>query len=312
MSKLFLGIDTSNYTTSIGVIDEELNIIQDRRIILSVDKGNKGLRQQEALFQHLKNLPFLVDSLEVDFKEIVGIGVSTKPRNQTGSYMPVFLAGEGLGRSLSKVLNVPLKRFSHQEGHIGASLIHNNIDGSFISFHLSGGTTEVLKCKNLKDNINLELVGGTLDISVGQLIDRIGVYIGFNFPCGKEMDNFAQHGNPINLDIIPKIKNGYVNLSGIENKFISLINTNIYKKEDIIYTLFYQIAYIINNLIEYTLKDSEEKVVLVGGVVSNSIIRDILNKSKHNEQIVFTDMGLSVDNAVGIAYLTLKKLGWEE
>lgn len=312
MSRLFLGIDTSNYTTSVAVIDEDLNIIHDERIILQVEKGSKGLRQQEALFQHLKNLPILFERLNIDIKNIQVVGISTRPRNVIGSYMPTFLVGEGFGRSIGAINNIKLKRFSHQEGHIGGILIKEDISGSFYAFHLSGGTTEALRCINNRDNLLIEMVGGSLDISFGQLIDRIGVKLGLSFPCGAEMEKLAIKGEDLRLNIDVRIKDGYFNISGLENKFIDLIDKGDLKEEDILYTLFVTLGKLILKLIESFFLKGDEKFIITGGVASNGIIRDLLIDSAYKDNIIFGDKGLSVDNAVGIAYLAMMKEGWEE
>lgn len=312
MSRLFLGIDTSNYTTSVAVIDEDLNIIHDERIILQVEKGSKGLRQQEALFQHLKNLPILFERLNIDIKNIQVVGISTRPRNVIGSYMPTFLVGEGFGRSIGAINNIKLKRFSHQEGHIGGILIKEDVSGSFYAFHLSGGTTEALRCINNRDNLLIEMVGGSLDISFGQLIDRIGVKLGLSFPCGAEMEKLAIKGEDLRLNIDVRIKDGYFNISGLENKFIDLIDKGDLKEEDILYTLFVTLGKLILKLIESFFLKGDEKFIITGGVASNGIIRNLLIDSAYKDNIIFGDEGLSVDNAVGIAYIAMMKEGWEE
>ena len=312
MSKYYLGIDTSNYTTSIAIIDEKLNIIHDERILLKVVKGSKGLRQQEALFQHLKNLPILFERVNIDINSLESIAVSTKPRQIDGSYMPVFLAGEGFARTISALNNIKMKRFSHQEGHIGGLLLKEDISGGFFAIHLSGGTTEVLKCMNKRDNLSLELVGGSLDISIGQLIDRIGVYLGLNFPCGQEMDVMAANGKRLKLGIDVIIKNGYFNLSGLENKFKNLLDEDRFEREDLLFTLFSILGELLLKLVEIYIDSGDEKILFVGGVASNRIIRDNILNSRYKENIIFTDARLSTDNAVGISYLGMKKVGWEE
>lgn len=312
MSKYYLGIDTSNYTTSIAIIDENLNIIHDERILLKVVQGSKGLRQQEALFQHLKNLPILFERVKIDINSLESIAVSTKPRQIDGSYMPVFLAGEGFARTISALNNIKMKRFSHQEGHIGGLLLKEDISGSFYAIHLSGGTTEALKCMNMRDNLSLELVGGSLDISIGQLIDRIGVYLGLNFPCGQEMDVMAANGKRLKLGIDVIIKNGYFNLSGLENKFKNLLDEDRFEREDLLFTLFSILGELLLKLVEIYIDSGDEKILFVGGVASNRIIRDIILNSRYKENIIFTDARLSTDNAVGISYLGMKKVGWEE
>ena len=313
MTKLYLGIDTSNYTTSIGVIDEFNNIIFDSRIILEVKENTYGLRQQEAVFQHINNMPKLINMLSnsVDLSNIDTISVSSKPREQVNSYMPVFVVGKNQAFILSKILKTNYKEFNHQEGHIAAGLINYTKPlHKFISLHISGGTTEILLVENNIDNYNITLIGGTLDINFGQLIDRLGVHVGLKFPCGKELDNLACRGKLLNINIPISIKsNKWSNLSGLENYFKNLINSEKYKIEDIMFTLFYTISRIIDKLIVYSINEHQvDRVLITGGVSANSHIREYLsNNNKFN--LFFPPRELSTDNGIGVAYLGKIKFG---
>ena len=91
--KVFLGIDTSCYTTSVAVLNEAGELVGEARKILDVKPGRCGLQQSEMVFQHTRNLPNLMESVLAgkDY-EIVAIGVSGYPRPIENSYMPAFLA----------------------------------------------------------------------------------------------------------------------------------------------------------------------------------------------------------------------------
>ena len=118
---IYLGFDTSNYTTSVACCgDVSLNI----RKLLEVKKGERGLRQSDALFQHIKSLPDLFRELseKINMNDVKGIGVSVSPRSVNGSYMPVFIAGQSFAKVCADALGVPIYTFSHQEGHIMAGI----------------------------------------------------------------------------------------------------------------------------------------------------------------------------------------------
>lgn len=310
-NRYHLGIDTSNYTTSIGVIDEYNNIILDLRKVLDVKKGKKGLRQQEAVFQHVNNLPKLIDSManKIDLNKIYSISCSYGPRNIEGSYMPVFKVGKGQAIIISKLLNVKYFEFSHQEGHIGAGIINNQLKNlnKFLTLHVSGGTTELLLVSREENKMSIKIIGGTLDISVGQLIDRIGVELGLKFPCGKEMDRISKRGEKLKINIPLSIKNNtWFNLSGMENYFKGLLHNSSYNLEDILATFF---AVISSNLMEIIISSSRiygiNDILITGGVSSNTIIREKLKKGLVVKNIVpyFPNVELCTDNAIGIAYL---------
>ncbi len=312
MKGLYLGVDTSNYTTSLAVLDANNNIIFDKRKLLDVEIGKKGLRQQEALFQHIKNLPLLFAEIDIDKASIKAVGASTRPRALKGSYMPCFLAGDSFAKIVSHSLDIPYKSFSHQEGHIACCLLNDDIKGEFLTLHLSGGTTETIKCVNKIHNLELETMGGSLDISFGQLLDRLGVKIGLAFPAGGELESLALNGERLNIKIPYKINDGNFNLSGLENYFIRLIAEKNYKIEDIFFTLFSLFTDIIRDLISYECnRTGINTVFIVGGVASNSIIRKGILEGLANIDILFADRELSSDNAVGIGYLTRTKKGWE-
>ena len=193
---IVIGIDTSCYTTSIAAISLNKDIILSEKIMLKVDKDSKGLRQSEGVFQHISNIGILSENISEKLKNynIVGVCVSEKPRPIDGSYMPVFTVGLNAGKLISATHNCPFFETTHQENHIKSSLLGKNLlnENRFLAVHMSGGTTEiVLVNKNEYNDYEFEIIGGTKDISFGQLIDRLGVKLSYNFPCGKYIDENA-------------------------------------------------------------------------------------------------------------------------
>ena len=300
-----LGIDTSAYTTSIALINEENNeILADERKILEVKQGQKGLRQQEAVFQHLKNLPELYSRITHDLSKINTVSVSSRPRNEEDSYMPVFIVGRNFGKVISHTLNCEFFEYSHQENHISSSLIDNykNID-EFLAVHISGGTTEFVSAKKGIKGFETKIVGQTKDITFGQLIDRLGIIMDFPFPCGKYMEECIKGKNVGKLTTPRIIKGSYINLSGMENYFGNLLNK--YTKEEIITSLFDYIAEYIVQVI-YSLSHLHHKTLIIsGGVASNSYIRNYIMKSIKGYEILFPAVNNSSDNAVGLAFLPI-------
>jgi N6-L-threonylcarbamoyladenine synthase len=318
-----LGLDTSNYTTSVAIVDDEKRIIFDERIILSVKSGERGLRQNEAIFQHINNMPILIDKAFKNFDRTLlkSIGYSSKPRNINGSYMPTFNVGTSCANIISKTLNIPLFKFSHQDGHIEAALIKQNFqyDQNFLAFHISGGTTEILNVSNFSnEGFENKIIGGSKDISYGQLIDRVGVMLDFTFPCGSSMEELLatkiienKNSDVLSKNLIGNIKkihleNNYVNLSGVENTFQKLVSSNKYTKEDIIFKLFSVISEsLIKQILESIVISGLNIIVLTGGVFSNSYIRKSIEESNiDNCNFYFGDVNLCSDNAVGIALLS--------
>ena len=194
---IVIGVDTSNYTTSVAVLDESGELIANLKRPLPVKAGERGLRQSDALFAHTVNIPELMAEAEQYVRDarIVAVGVSEKPRNMKGSYMPCFLAGVSLASGIAMASGAPLYRVSHQCGHIMAALYSSGrldlADRSFVAFHVSGGTTEMLDVKPAERGFSTEIIGGTKDLNAGQVIDRIGVRMGFPFPAGRYIEDSA-------------------------------------------------------------------------------------------------------------------------
>lgn len=308
-NEVVIGIDTSNYTTSLAILSLDGELIANIKIPLNVKDGERGLRQSDAVFAHTKNLPIAIEEAKkyLADKSILAIGVSEKPRNQEGSYMPCFLSGIVAAESMSAALNVPLYRFSHQCGHIMAALYSSGridlLSREFCAFHVSGGTTEMLRVKASGAAFKAELIGGTADLNAGQVIDRIGVHMGLSFPAGKELEALALSFTEKIKSKKPSVSGFKINLSGLENMAMSL-----YKESgDPARVAAFVFDYIGKSLLllatEYEKQFGSTEFVFAGGVMSNSLIKDFL---KSNCRASFAEPALSADNAVGIAMLALR------
>ena len=306
---MYLGFDTSNYTTSVCTYDGEN--INSQRSIIPIKQGERGIRQSDGVFYHLKTLPKLYN--ELDIHNVSAVGVSTRPRNQDGSYMPVFLAGEGYAKVVAKTLGVPLYEFSHQEGHISAALYSSKAEQlfnrEFLAFHVSGGTTEAVLAKPKGFGFDLKIAAETLDLNAGQAIDRVGVMLGLSFPCGKELEKLALSYDGELRVKKPTLKGENCCLSGIENICKNLYDNNSSKE----YIAAYCLKYIENTLSEMTDRLLEKygnlPLLYAGGVMSNSIIR---NSFENKYGAYFAEPEFSADNAAGIAYLTYRRAVYDK
>lgn len=309
MKKVVLGIDTSNYTTSVAIVSLDGMLVANLKRPLPVKAGDRGLRQSDAVFAHTVNIPDIMNEAGALLNEceIVAIGVSEKPRNQVGSYMPCFLSGVASAESISNCLKVPLYRFSHQCGHIMAAIYSSGesglLNGEFGAFHISGGTTELVRVTPDDLGFNAELIGGTADLNAGQIIDRIGVYLGLRFPAGPALENEALK----NTMKIPKKKissvGATVNLSGLENMAIKLYNDTLDTSLTAAFVFDYLGRAIATMIDAYRERYGEGKIVCAGGVMCNGIIKKMLSEKY---DVCFAEPSMSADNAVGIAALALR------
>ena len=305
-----LGIDTSNYTTSVALVSLDGELIHNGRRLLEVKEGERGLRQSEATFAHIKNLPQLMQEMagvRGDAK-IVAVGVSSRPRNIDGSYMPCFLAGVNAAVAVSSCADIPLYTFSHQCGHIEAALFSSCAPvrdrESFAAFHISGGTTELLRVKPYSHGFSSELVGGTTDLNAGQVIDRIGVMLGCSFPAGGALDALACEFKGRIPKKKPPVKGMEVSLSGLEN-----LATKLYQESgDKALVAAFVFDYIGSAISEmtraYISAYGDTPVVYAGGVMRNSIIRKRL---AGEFDAYFATPDTSSDNAVGVASLARRR-----
>ena len=305
-----LGLDTSNYTTSAAVFDGEEGRNQGR--LLEVRPGELGLRQSDALFQHVKHLPEVVEALlgEEGLGTVQAVGASTRPRAVEGSYMPCFLAGASQGQVLSQVLGVPFYAFSHQQGHLAAAAWSAGrldlLDRPFLAWHLSGGTTELLRVEPEEDGVSVraEILGGTSDISAGQLIDRTGVLLGLPFPAGKALD--ALYGQAdARLSYRVKLSGLTFSLSGMENQVKKLLEQGEKPANVARFTLDTVIGVVLRVTREAQKENPGLPVLCSGGVASNSQLRAALEQSCG---ALFAQPQYSTDNAMGTAVLTWRAL----
>ena len=309
--KAVLGIDTSCYTTSAALVSVDGRILASSRRLLTVAEGERGLQQSQGLFQHVRNLPEMIEQvrLQAPVCEIVAICASTRPRPVKESYMPVFRAGESQARAAAALLCVPFYPASHQEGHVRAAMVDAGIDQQkpFLALHLSGGTTEML----LVDRDALTLLGGSLDLHAGQLIDRTGVRMSMPFPAGPSLEKLARQGTPQAMMGV-SIKGMNCNLAGAENKIEKWIRDGEMSREQIAAEVFDFLCRTIMRMIEAGCAETGvDQVLLAGGVASSTLLRDMLNKRVKKRslkcRLCYARPELSGDNAVGVALLGAQK-----
>ena len=304
-----IGFDTSNYTTSIAYFDGVTGENQSR--LLPVRQGELGLRQSDAVFHHVKSLPELSDRLfsNVDIHTVSAVGVSTRPRAVEGSYMPCFMVGYSHAKLLSEALHVPLIECSHQQGHVAASLWSADrldlMDTPHLAWHLSGGTTELLLVEPERKNVRCTAIGGTTDISAGQLIDRTGQLLGLPFPAGKHLDSLSKEASKTDLFRV-KCSELSFSLSGVQNKVQQYHEKNAESAETAAFALRC-VCYAVYKATENALKKYPSlPVVFAGGVASNSMLRELVAPLNP----IFAKPQYSTDNAMGVAVLA-HRLGGE-
>ena len=311
-----LGLDTSCYTTSAALMDLRGHLLGDQRRLLRVKPGHRGLAQSEMVFQHTRNLPDLLEALDLSGVQVKAIGVSAKPRPREESYMPAFLVGLGMARSLGKLMGLPVHRFTHQHNHMFAGLwsVGKPAPDRFLLVHISGGTTDLLLCERQPDgNFSLEPRGTSIDLHAGQFIDRVGVALGLPFPAGAPLEKLAEtasEAHPLKV----WSREGELSLSGPCTQTLRAIE----KGEDPA-ALALGVEQAIGKALARTIswvceKEQLSQVLLAGGVSANREIRRQLEDFLGQRQIGLwaPDPRYSVDGAVGNAWAALLRERQEE
>lgn len=311
-----LGIDTSNYTTSCAWYDTNRNLLLQRKQLLPVPAGQAGLRQSDAVFHHTRQLPMLIEQLTADIGGALrpdAVGVSVSPRGAADSYMPCFLAGQGAARMLAAALSVPLHTTSHQMGHILAALYSADClawlqpnAAPFLAFHVSGGTTDCVRCTPHPDDVlRIEPVSQSLDLKAGQAIDRVGLLLGLQFPCGAELEKLAmQSSSTAHMQV--RLRDGCCSLSGLQNQCEAMLKKGVPAADIAKYCLCSVAAVISAMTKDAASKHGNPAVLYAGGVLSDRLIQDQLRQLPL--QSAFAQPEFSCDNAAGISVYT----AWRE
>ena len=304
-----LGIDTSNYASSIAVIDyAKGEVLLNEKHFLPVKQGECGLRQQDAVFNHIKNLIEILELVhnKFDLSCVQAVGVSVKPTNEENSYMPCFLVGKLLAQMVKTVKDVPVIHTTHQDGHLNSALFslknENLYKDKIIVFHVSGGTTDMILVENGQI---VKTIGSSNDLFAGQAVDRLGVKLGFSFPAGVYV---SQQASMCAETIKPKVsvKGLNCNLSGLQNQCEKLIDQG-YEQS---YICKYCLSFIAHTLLK--MADNAREcygnlpVVFVGGVMSSETIKDIITQKLDN--CYFVQPVFSSDNAIGTAAVAARKV----
>lgn len=308
-TELYLGIDTSNYTTSVSLTDRDGRVLLNHKKLLTVKQGERGLRQSDAVFQHIKNTESSADAVRRTVAEqdgvISAVGVSASPTYSEGSYMPCFMTGLAEAQMISASLGVPLYTFSHQAGHIMAALYSADAlhlkDEHFVAFHVSGGTTDIIDVTPDEERLIYPVnIGGSLDINAGQAIDRAGVMMGLPFPAGPEMEKLALEYTGKSISPLCSVKGLSCNLSGLENKASELYARTGDRAAVASYVID-SVGTVLSRMLDGVYdKYGDIPVVFAGGVMSCGILRDRLSGAGRR----FARPELASDNACGIALLT--------
>lgn len=309
--RYFLGVDCSAYTGSLALVDRKERLVWEGRRPLPVREGGLGLRQSEAVFAHIRNLPLLWEEGAVWLKQapLAAVAAAVRPRPAAGSYMPVFKVSETAGALIARSLDIHLYTFSHQEGHVAAGLWSAGLTpGRYLAVHLSGGTTELLSVKEKEGaHLKISLVGGGTDLHAGQFVDRVGVAMGLGFPAGPALEEYARRGRSGAITLPVAVKGTGISFSGPASHAQRLLEHGC-NRHDLARAVELCIA---DSLAEALHAANDpgiyEGILIVGGVAANSYIRERLAQRGPGIPLHFAAPAFAGDNAAGLAVLAARR-----
>ncbi|MCR5296057.1 MAG: O-sialoglycoprotein endopeptidase [Clostridiales bacterium] len=314
MKQAVIGLDTSNYRTSLAVVTTDGDILLNDRELLQVAAGEKGLRQSDAVFAHLKRLNAVSETLReaVRGTEVLAVAASDRPRDGAESYMPVFLVGASFGKAVAAALDVPFIATTHQRGHLAAAMAGTRLEGAenLLALHLSGGTTDLLAMEAGR----ITQIGGSLDLHAGQMVDRAGVAMGLGFPAGPELEALAREGKSgARLGCSMEQGDLYCHFSGAETRIRQWIREESVSREDAAREVYDLLARTIARMLAAgAAKTGIRKALVTGGVASSELFREMLaerlRKTRNAPDAVFGAPEMSGDNAVGVARIGIKEI----
>jgi len=312
-----LGMDTSNYTTSACALDATTgSVVAEARMLLPVPMGSKGLRQSDAVFLHVRQIPQVMQSLLEQLQECPSssrptwglLAVSVRPRPYVQSYMPVFCAGESWMTSLAAVLGLPLVRTSHQEGHLAAAahFLTRDANQPHVAVHISGGTTDVLLARPTRFGYFIESIGEGLDLHAGQFIDAVGVRLGLPFPAGPALEKLAEVCSAKDFRLPSRVQGARMSFSGPCTAALRALDAGI----DAATVAFAVIQCVANSVVKavvyaHQLYPGVTEVVVAGGVAANGQLRERVKRRLAmlcpGLTVHYAQPGYSSDNALGVA-----------
>ena len=311
MNGAVIGLDTSNYRTSLAAVSQDGKLLMNRRELLPVPEGARGLRQSDAVYAHLKHMKSMLDDMRSAVKDhtVLAVCASAAPRDRADSYMPVFEVGDTLGRAIAGAMGIPFFQTDHQHGHIRAALHGTELEkkNEFLALHLSGGTTDLLAVKDQK----ITELGRSLDLHAGQLVDRIGVALGMLFPAGPDMEKLAVKGNSKAL-LGCSMENGDLSchLSGAESQAQRWIQEGKMSRNDICLEIYDLLARVTARMLCAGCRETGfDHALICGGIASSYLYRKLLlerlEKLRNTVHACFGTAELCGDNAVGVALIGL-------
>jgi N6-L-threonylcarbamoyladenine synthase len=305
-----LGIETSCDETAVAVVEDGRKILSN--LIASqahLHEKFGGVVPEVASRAHLEAInPMITLALTeagMWVGDIDGVAVTIGP-----GLVGALLVGLASAKAMALALDVPFIGVNHLEGHIYANVIeHGPLDEPYVAFLVSGGHTMLVW---VPEAFHYELLGQTLDDAAGEAFDKVARFIGLGFPGGPAVDALAKRGNREAMKFPRALARepGYdFSLSGVKTAVVRHVREARARGEEVNVAdlaASFQEAVVeveVDKTISAAVDKDVGKVVLGGGVVANTRLRQLMNeRARANGLEVFIPSPeLCTDNAAMIA-----------
>ena len=293
---LTLGIEGTAHTLGVGIVDTDRKVIANVLDMYRPAEG--GLHPREAANHHGD----VVASLIVKATEEAGVSLSEIE-------LISFSKGPGLGpclrsaataaRSLSSILNTPIIGVNHCVAHVEIGIATTGCTDPAL-LYASGGNTQVIAFSNGRYRI----FGETIDVGIGNMLDKLGRELGLGFYAGPTIEKLAKEGDRL-LELPYSVKGMDVSFSGIMTAALALKKKG-HRLEDIAYsvqeTCYAMLAEVTERAMAHVGKD---EVLLGGGVAQNTRLRTMIDEmaKERGARMFVPDRRLCMDNGAMIAWL---------
>ena len=318
---VILAIESSCDETSIAIVKNGREVLSN--VISSqidIHRLFGGVVPEVASRNHIKNITYVLnDALKnsnYTLKDIDAVAVT-----YGAGLMGALLVGVNFAKTLAYALKVPLIAVSHVHGHIGANYIsHLDLKPPFLCLMVSGGHTAII---DVQDYCKFNLIGSTVDDSVGECFDKVARVLGLPYPGGPAIDKMAKNGqNVVKFNYRTPLKDTFnFSFSGLKTAVVNFVHNKEQKKEEFskedLACSFQEL--VTDELCSKTMHActelNQKNLVVAGGVGANSRLREKLQIEceKNGIQLFLPALKYCTDNAAMIGaiayYYILANIG---
>jgi len=296
MVEICLGIEGTAHSIGIGIIDEHGKILANRFKMYRPPEG--GIHPREAANHHAKNIvPLIQESIEeagLSYKDLDLISFSQGP-----GLGPCLRTVATTARALSLTLNIPIIGVNHCVAHLEIGQITGAKDP--ILLYVSGGNTQVIAFVQGRYRV----FGETLDIGIGNMLDKFGRFVGLRFPAGSAIEELALKEPREFIELPYSVKGMDMSFSGVLTA-----SQNLYRRGIPIESLCYSIQEVtfamLTEVTERAMAHTEkDEVLLGGGVACNFRLQEMINTMAKDRGAKFfvPEKLLCIDNGAMIGWL---------